>query len=60
MKLNPNKLYEVYNTYTEESVFCDFKPTNDDVVEIAKRVDWQRYVQRIEVGKMKLFFTKDK
>ena len=33
-------IYEIWNEYTCESVYCFFKPTDEEVVEVARQQGW--------------------
>lgn len=68
MKINTNhEIYVLWNQYTVESVYCDFKPTDDDVADICHQVGWlnnlddgqtNKRLEYIKVNKLTPIFSK--
>ncbi len=62
-----HEFYEIWNEYTCESVYCDFKPTSEDVVDIARQCGWWSpddggktcmWLKYIKVSELKPVFSK--
>ena len=41
-----HNIWEIWNEWTAESVYCDFKPTKEEIAEIASKVGWWQPEQK--------------